>query len=54
MEKSKLDELENSLHDLSDKQGNKALQFLFWRAYETDDLKFYNLLKQAIEYGSKK
>lgn len=54
MEKSRLDEIENSLHELTDKEATKTLQFLFWRAYETDDLEFYDLLKTAIEYGSRK
>ena len=54
MEKSRLDELENALYELTDKEANKALQFLFWRAYESDDLDLYNLLKRSIEYGGKK
>jgi len=45
------DELEKSLHELGDFQGYQALQFLFWRAYESKDNELYMLLKQSIEYG---
>ena len=60
MNKKELDELENSMYELTDKQGFKALQFLFFRAYGISGLEnfdgldgrqLFDLLKKSIEYG---